>query len=75
MNSLDLYYNVKKKDIAYICNYFEAFEGIAALRNPNPDKYSDVTMVHLMVAPDFMEQFNIMIKDLKNNVFIEKTQK
>ena len=75
MNSLDLYFRVKKSDILHICTYLESFEGMMALRTPNPDKYSDNAILHMMVSPDYKEQFDILIDDLKNKVMIEETEK
>lgn len=75
MNSLDVYLKVNKKDIAFICNYLESFEGMMALRTPNPDRYSDTSVLHLMVSNDYQEQFKYLIDDLKKEVPIEETEK
>ena len=75
MNSTDIYLKVKKHDIAFLYNFLESFEGMSALRNPNPDKYSDTTTVHLMVAPDYLEQFKSIIGGLKKDIYIEEAEK
>lgn len=75
MNSIDRYLNVKKEDIAFICGYLESFEGMLAFRTPNPDRYSDTSVVHLMVSPDYTEQVEHIIGGLKRDIYMEDTEK
>ncbi|MFC1766966.1 DUF4911 domain-containing protein [Candidatus Margulisiibacteriota bacterium] len=75
MNSIDIYLKVKKHDIAFLCSFLESFEGMLAFRTPNPDRYSDTSIVHLMISPDYQEQFNSIMKGLKKEIKIEETEK
>ncbi len=73
MNQLDYYYNVKKNDVSFICSYLEAFEGMSAIRTPNP-KYGDEAMLHIMVSPDYRGQFEALIAGLSKELKIERTE-
>ncbi len=73
MNQLDYYYNVKKNDVSFICSYLEAFEGMSAIRTPNP-KYGDDTLLHIMVSPDFRDQFETLAVGLSKSVKMERTE-
>lgn len=75
MNSVNIYLKVKKQDIAFLCSFLESFEGMLAFRTPNPDRYSDTSIVHLMVSPDYQDQFNAIMDDLKKEIPIEETEK
>lgn len=71
MNSINYYLKVKKEDIYLICPYFEAFEGMAAIRTPKPEAGEYATL-KLMVSPDFEEDFNKVLEILKEKVWFEK---
>ena len=75
MNSIDVFLKVNKQDIALMCSFLESFEGMMALRTPNPDKYSDKYTIHLMVAPDYQDQFNTVLNGLKKEIYIDETEK
>lgn len=73
MNQLDHYYKVKKNDVSFICTYLEAFEGMSAIRTPNP-KFGEETILHIMVSPDFAGQFDTLVSKLSAEVMMEKTE-
>ena len=73
MNQLDYYFKVNKSEVSFICSYLEAFEGMAAIRTPNPKPGED-TVLHMMVTPDFKEQFEVVIGNLKKDIQMEKTE-
>jgi len=75
MNSIDHYLEVKKQDIAFLCGFLESFEGMAAMRTPNPDRYSDTSIIHLSVSPDYQQQFASIIDHLKKHVYIKEAEK
>lgn len=74
MNSIDLYLKVKKQDIAFICGYLESFEGMMAFRTPNPDRYSDTSIVHLMISPDYKQQADKILGSLGREIFLEEAE-
>ena len=55
-DSTNIYLKVRKEDIYLICPFFEAFEGMAAIRTPRPE-VGDFATLKLMVAPDFQADF------------------
>jgi len=73
MNQLDYFYKVNKADVSFICSYLEAFEGMAAIRTPNP-KVGQDTVLHIMVSPDFKGQFEEIIGSLGGEISVEKVE-
>jgi hypothetical protein len=73
MNQLDYFYKVNKSDVSFICSYLEAFEGMAAIRTPNP-KAGEDTVLHIMVSPDFKGQFEEIIGNLGREISVEKVE-
>jgi len=73
MNQLDHYYKVNKTDVSFICNYLEAFEGMSAIRTPNP-KMGEDTVLHVMVSPDFSDQFNKLTAALIKHIKMEEVK-
>jgi len=70
-DSVNVYLKVRKEDIYLICPFFEAFEGMAAIRTPKPAAGEFATL-KLMVAPDFLEDFEQVLAGLKKRVTIER---
>jgi len=60
----DVYLKVKKEDIAFITTIIESFEGIASVRTPNPDPKSPTQVIHCIVSPNCMDQFDMIVRDL-----------
>jgi hypothetical protein len=73
MNQIDYYLKVKKNDVNFVCAYLEAFEGMAAIRTPNPKPGED-TVMHMMVSPDFKDQFEALIDKLGEEVQMERVE-
>ncbi len=73
MNQIDQYFKVKKTEVSFICTYMEAFEGMAAVRTPDP-KYGDDAVLHFMVSPDFIGQFDELIGVLQKDIPMEKVE-
>jgi len=73
MNQLDHYFKVKKNDVSFVCAYLEAFEGMSAVRTPNP-RPGEETVLHIMVSPDFSDQFNEIIAGLGNEIRMEEVE-
>jgi hypothetical protein len=70
-DSLDYFLKVKKEDIYLICPFFEAFEGMAAIRTPKPEE-GPVATLKLMVAPDFRADFEKVLAYLGTRVELER---
>jgi len=73
MNQIDYFYKVRKSDVSFICSYLEAFEGMAAIRTPNP-KIGEDAVLHIMVSPDFKGQFEEIIGKLGRDITVEKVE-
>ena len=63
MDSINVYLKVKKEDLYAICPFFEAFEGMAAIRTPRPEAGEYATL-KLMVSPDFKNDFEKVLEHL-----------
>jgi hypothetical protein len=71
MDSTDYFLRVNKEDIYVICPFFEAFEGMAAIRTPKPAEGSRATL-KLMVSPDFKNDFEKLLVALGRKVTFER---
>ena len=71
MDSIDVFLRVKKEDIYLICPYFEAFEGMVAIRTPKPEIGSTATL-KLMVSPDFIKDFDSLLINLRRRINFER---
>ena len=71
MDSINVYLKVNKEDIYIICPYFEAFEGMVAIRTPKPTTGPHATL-KLMVSPDFKEDFEKLLASLKRRINLER---
>ncbi|OGC12105.1 hypothetical protein A3K48_06530 [candidate division WOR-1 bacterium RIFOXYA12_FULL_52_29] len=70
-DSIDYFLRIKKEDIYLLCPYFEAFQGMAAIRTPKPEAGDEATL-HLMVSPDFTAEFDQVIANLQKRLKIER---
>ena len=69
MDSIDVFLKVHKEDIYLICPYFEAFDGMVAIRTPKPTEGPFAT-IKMMVSPDFKSDFDALIKVLQKKLEI-----
>ncbi|MCX5726623.1 MAG: hypothetical protein NT030_05550 [Candidatus Saganbacteria bacterium] len=72
MDSINIFLKIKKEETSLVTTYIDALEGVAAVRTPNPDQNSDLATLHCIVAPDCIDLFEKIIKDLSEEVRIEK---
>ena len=70
-DSIDYFLKVKKEDIYLICPFFEAFEGMVAIRTPKPEEGPFATL-KLMVSPDFKEGFEKILLNLSRRLSFER---
>lgn len=71
-NKTDIFIKVNKEDIVFITTIIESFEGIAAVRTPNPEHGTRKSVLHCIVSPDYMEQFKVIVADLSKEYTIER---
>jgi len=71
MDSINYFLRVKKEDIYTICPFFEAFEGMAAIRTPAPEA-GPLATLKLMVSPDFQADLEIVLASLGKKVYLER---
>ena len=71
MDSMNVFLKVRKEDIYLICPYFEAFEGMAAIRTPKPEAGEFATL-KLMVSPDFKGDFEELLGHLSRRIKFER---
>jgi len=61
-DSIDYYVPIKSADVHFWCPFFEAFEGMLVLRTPEPAKGKDISLLHMMVSPDYRTEFEKLLK-------------
>ena len=71
-DSIDYFLRVNKEDIYVICPFFEAFEGMVAIRTPSPEEGPRAT-IKLMVSPDFRQDFEKLLAGLSRRIKFERT--
>lgn len=71
MDSINYFLRVNKEDIYIICPFFEAFEGMVAIRTPKPEEGPQAT-IKLMVSPDFKADFDKLLASLKRRIKFEQ---
>ncbi len=72
---MNLFFKIKKQDIAFATAIIESFEGVAAVRVPNPVPKSTFSILHAAVSPNFTREFEKIIKDLSKEIEIERVEK
>ncbi|MBN3033333.1 MAG: hypothetical protein JW873_04490 [Candidatus Saganbacteria bacterium] len=70
-DSVNVYLKVKKDDLYTLCPFFESFEGMAAVRIPRPAA-GEHALLKLMVAPDFLGDFERVLAGLGKKVWYER---
>ncbi len=73
MKQIDHFVKVPKNEAAFLCSYLESFEGMCAVRTPNPKPGED-TVLHLMVSPDYQAQYEEVMKDLRKELVMEEVE-
>jgi hypothetical protein len=71
MDSINVYLRVNKEDIYLLCPFFEAFEGMVAIRTPKPEEGRLATL-KLMLSPDFKNEFEKLLDYLKSRIVLER---
>jgi hypothetical protein len=71
MDSINVYLKINKEDICLLCPYFEAYEGMVAIRTPKPEAGPYATL-KLMVSPYFKDDFERLLAKLSGRIKIER---
>jgi hypothetical protein len=71
MDSINLFLKIKKADIYLLYPYFEAFEGMVAIRTPRPEA-GEYAKLKLMLSPDFVTDFEKVLENLKEKIWFER---
>ena len=68
MKTIEQYYRVDRREIAFIKFIFEAYDGIAGIRTTDPAK----GIIRLHIAPGCQEQVEQVLQDLKKEILIRR---
>ena len=67
-DSINWRYEVDKKDIAYLCGLFEAYDELAVVRTLDQSR----GLIELLISPDYVENVNHLIAALQKELPIRK---
>ena len=70
---MDYFYKLKKKDVSFVTTLIDSFEGVAAVRTPNP-RPGEYATLHCIVAPDFEDIFRKIIRDVKKSLKLKRVK-
>ncbi len=73
IDSINVFLKVHKEDIYLICPYFEAFDGMVAIRTPKPTD-GPFAIIKLMVSPFFMLDFEKILLSLGKKIDLQRTE-
>lgn len=68
MKTIERYYRVDRREIAFIKFIFEAYDGIVGMRTTDPAK----GIIKLHIAPGCQEQVEQILQDLKKKILIRR---
>lgn len=70
-NSLDLFFKIKKEDVAFATVFLEAYQYYFTFRTPEPAR-DGFCRLHIMVSPDFVDEFEQIMLTLAKEIVIER---
>ena len=70
MKTIEQYYRVDRRQIAFIKFIFEAYDGIAGLKTTDPSR----GIIVFQIAPGCQEQVQRILQDLKKQIMIERLE-
>ena len=68
MKTIERYYRVDRREIAFIKFIFEAYDGIAGIRTIDPAK----GIIKLHIAPGCQDLVKQVLQDLKKEILIRR---
>ena len=69
-DSINLQFEVDKKDIAYLTGVIEGYDYLAVLRTLDQDR----GLIELLISPDFLDDTLNLVEALKNEIPIRQIQ-
>lgn len=69
-DTIQIYLKVNRKDIVYMANIINSYEGVAIMRTKDPY----LAVVEWQVSPDFLDEAFKLIDALKKEIEIEFTE-
>jgi hypothetical protein len=66
LKTIEQYYRVDRRKIAFLKFIFEAYDGIAGIRTTDPAK----GIIKLHIAPGCQDQVEQVLRDLKKTILI-----
>jgi hypothetical protein len=70
LKTIEQYYRVDRREIAFIKFIFEAYDGIAGLKTVDPSR--GIIVFH--IAPGCQDQVRRILQDLKKQILIERLE-
>jgi len=70
---MNYFFKLKKKDVSFVTTLIESFEGVAAVRTPNPQP-GEFAILKAIVPPDFIGEFEKIIADIGKQVRLERVK-
>jgi len=64
------YYRIDRRDIAFLRFVFEAYEGLAMIETLNPES----GVIVFYIAPGCESDVDMILRDLKDDIMMEKAQ-
>ncbi|MCX5750381.1 MAG: DUF4911 domain-containing protein [Candidatus Saganbacteria bacterium] len=72
-DSQAVYIKLPRREVAFFCGFFEAYEGMTAIRTPVQLPGED-SLLKIMIAPDFKREVNGLLKFLGKTIPIKKVK-
>ncbi|MFH0887280.1 MAG: hypothetical protein V1843_03845 [bacterium] len=72
VDTISRFFRAKRVDIAFLCGVFDSLEGMVAVRSPNPAKGGDHQILHVMISPYFLADFENLLTTLRKNNNLEE---
>ena len=67
-DSINWRYEIDKKDIAYLCGLFEAYDGLAVVRTLDQNR----GLIELLISPDYTDDVNRLLIALQKELPIRR---
>lgn len=71
MDSIDKYIQIKKEEVGFVAAHLDGYDGILALRTPDPTK-TEISTLHIMLSPNFQNEYEQLINSLEGQIWLKK---
>jgi hypothetical protein len=72
-DSHTVYLKLPRKEVAFFCGFFEAYEGMAAIRTPT-QLPGEESLLKIMIASEFKREVSQLLKFLGKTIKIKKVK-